>query len=133
MQPQAKIPPRRAILPGAPAGASVAATTPRAARTPRGRHYHVYVIELADQVWTVGWFCRTNPGYQLGKPFVYVGMTGLDPDVRFDKHKAGYGCGRRSWIFFIPALGAWRRGFSGSREKGVCFPWLRYGAWCTAY
>ncbi len=25
----------------------------------------------------------------MGKPFVYVGMTGLDPDVRFDKHKAG--------------------------------------------
>jgi hypothetical protein len=24
-----------------------------------------------------------------GKPFVYVGMTGLDPDIRFDKHKAG--------------------------------------------
>jgi len=23
------------------------------------------------------------------KPCVYVGMTGLDPDVRFDKHKAG--------------------------------------------
>jgi hypothetical protein len=25
----------------------------------------------------------------MGKPFVYVGMTGLDPDTRFDKHKAG--------------------------------------------
>ena len=25
----------------------------------------------------------------LGKPFVYVGMTGLDPDLRFDRHKAG--------------------------------------------
>jgi predicted GIY-YIG superfamily endonuclease len=24
-----------------------------------------------------------------GKPCVYVGMTGLDPDIRFDKHKAG--------------------------------------------
>ena len=22
-------------------------------------------------------------------PFVYVGMTGLDPDLRFDMHKAG--------------------------------------------
>jgi hypothetical protein len=32
---------------------------------------------------------RSNPGYQAGKPCVYVGMTGLDPDVRFDKHKAG--------------------------------------------
>ena len=26
--------------------------------------------------------------------FVYVGMTGLDPDVRFDKHKAGLQSGR---------------------------------------
>jgi hypothetical protein len=34
-------------------------------------------------------FRRANPDYQLGKPFVYVGMTGLDPDIRFDKHKAG--------------------------------------------
>lgn len=24
-----------------------------------------------------------------GKPCVYVGMTGLNPDIRFDKHKAG--------------------------------------------
>ena len=34
-------------------------------------------------------FRTANPDYQLGKPFVYVGMTGLDPDLRFDKHKAG--------------------------------------------
>jgi hypothetical protein len=32
---------------------------------------------------------KANPGYKPGKPCVYVGMTGLDPDVRFDKHKAG--------------------------------------------
>ena len=57
----------------------------RAAR----HHYHVYVVELADAVWNNGRFRRANPGYELGKPFVYVGMTGLDPDVRFDKHKAG--------------------------------------------
>ena len=52
-------------------------------------HYHVYVVELADPVWNVARFRRANPGYVLGRPFVYVGMTGLDPDVRFDKHKAG--------------------------------------------
>jgi hypothetical protein len=49
----------------------------------------VYVIELSDAVWNVSRFRRSNPDYLLGKPFVYVGMTGLDPDVRFDKHKAG--------------------------------------------
>jgi hypothetical protein len=56
----------------------------------KGRiHYHVYVVELSDRVWNVARFRRANPGWQLGKPFVYVGMTGLDPDLRFDKHKAG--------------------------------------------
>ena len=34
-------------------------------------------------------FRKANTGYVEGKPCVYVGMTGLDPDVRFDKHKAG--------------------------------------------
>lgn len=51
--------------------------------------YHVYVVELADQVWNLARFRRCNPDYVLGKPFVYVGMTGLDPDLRFDRHKAG--------------------------------------------
>ena len=32
---------------------------------------------------------KANPAYRAGKPCVYVGMTGVDPDVRFDKHKAG--------------------------------------------
>lgn len=72
-----------------PTGANSAPAKPRAKRTPRSHHYHVYVIELSDEVWNVGRFRRANPDYQLGKPFVYVGMTGLDPDVRFDKHKAG--------------------------------------------
>lgn len=52
-------------------------------------HHHVYVVELSDAVWNHARFRRANPGWQIGKPFVYVGMTGLDPDVRFDKHKAG--------------------------------------------
>ena len=34
-------------------------------------------------------FQRANPHYNPDRPCVYVGMTGLDPDVRFDKHKAG--------------------------------------------
>ena len=55
----------------------------------RSHHYHVYVIELADPVWNRRRFRAANPGYRLGSPFVYVGMTGLDPDLRFDRHKAG--------------------------------------------
>lgn len=59
------------------------------AKRVRPHHYHVYVVELSDDVWNSGRFRRANPDYSLGKPFVYVGMTGLDPDLRFDKHKAG--------------------------------------------
>ena len=56
----------------------------------RGRaHYHVYVIELSAAVLDHARFVRCNPNYMAGKPCVYVGMTGLDPDLRFDKHKAG--------------------------------------------
>ena len=57
-------------------------------RRPRSHHYNVYV-ELSDAVWNVARFREANPGYVLGKPFVYVGMTGLDPDTRFDRHMAG--------------------------------------------
>ena len=55
----------------------------------RRRHYHVYVVELDKDVLTEPRFLKANPGYQSGKPCVYVGMTGVDPDIRFDKHKAG--------------------------------------------
>ena len=55
----------------------------------RRDHYHVYVIELSKDVLHEGRFRKANPGYVTGKPCIYVGMTGLDPDVRFDKHKAG--------------------------------------------
>ncbi len=59
------------------------------ARRSRAHHYSVYVIELSDAVWNIARFREANPGYQPGRPLVYVGMTGLDPDLRFDKHKAG--------------------------------------------
>ncbi|WP_322470425.1 hypothetical protein SOM08_07525 [Hydrogenophaga sp. SNF1] len=52
-------------------------------------HHHVYVIELHPDVLLEHKFRACNPGYVEGRPCVYVGMTGLDPDVRFDKHKAG--------------------------------------------
>ncbi|MBG9386690.1 hypothetical protein [Caenimonas aquaedulcis] len=73
----------------------------------RRPHYHVYVVELSDRVWNLARFRRANPGYQLGKPFVYVGMTGLDPDVRFDKHKAGIQSNRyvlEYGLRLVPAL-----------------------------
>ena len=57
-------------------------------RTAAHRH-HVYVIELDERVWSEPAFRRANPDYAHRRPCVYVGMTGLDPDLRFDRHKAG--------------------------------------------
>jgi hypothetical protein len=78
-------------------------------RTPRpARHqHHVYVVELSDPVWNEPSFRKANPDHQLGKPFVYVGMTGLDPDLRFDKHKAGIQANRfvfKYGLRLLPAL-----------------------------
>jgi hypothetical protein len=66
-----------------------AATAKRTPRTPRSHHYSVYVVLLDDAVWSSARFRKANPDHVLGQPCVYVGMTGLDPDLRFDKHKAG--------------------------------------------
>lgn len=52
-------------------------------------HHHVYVVLLDEAVLTHKKFTKANPGYIKGQPCVYVGMTGLDPDARFDNHKAG--------------------------------------------
>ena len=57
-------------------------------------HHHVYVVELSDRVWNEASFRKANPAWQPGRPFVYVGMTGLDPDLRFDRHKAGFQANR---------------------------------------
>ena len=83
---------KKAIV--AKGGEPVAAKSPKAPKAPKAprakrHHHHVYVVELADQVWNEPRFRKANPDHRLGMPFVYVGMTGLDPDLRFDKHKAG--------------------------------------------
>jgi hypothetical protein len=55
----------------------------------RRLHHPVYIVELPRDVLYEPRFRKANPDYVLGKPCVYVGMTGLSPDERFDKHKAG--------------------------------------------
>jgi hypothetical protein len=70
----------------------------------RRNHYHVYVIELSKDVLYEGRFKKANPEYVTGKPCVYVGMTGLDPDLRFDKHKAGIQSNRYVRLFGLRLL-----------------------------
>ena len=56
----------------------------------RRKHHNVYIVELDPQVLTSGRFRAANPGYRDGKMCLYVGMTGLTPEERFQNHKRGY-------------------------------------------
>ncbi len=70
-------------------------------------HHNVYVVLLSKDVLREAKFRRCNPDYDSAKPCVYVGMTGLDPDDRFDKHKAGIRANRYVRIYgqrLLPAL-----------------------------
>jgi len=62
-------------------------------------HYSVYVVELSPEVLQRARFRKANPDYDVMKPCVYVGMTGLDPDLRFDKHKAGIQASRYVMLY----------------------------------
>jgi predicted GIY-YIG superfamily endonuclease len=82
---------------------------PSAARSRKKRRHHhsVYVVELARGVLYERKFQKANPYYNPERPCVYVGMTGLDPDVRFDKHKAGIQSNRyvqKYGVRLLPAL-----------------------------
>ena len=55
----------------------------------RSREHHVYVIELDVAVLEHAKFRAANPSHDPRKPPLYVGMTGLDPETRFERHKYG--------------------------------------------
>ncbi len=131
---------------GAKVDPDLAVAAPTAARSrgrkadpiPRRQHYHVYVVELSDEVWNIARFRKSNPDYTLGKPFVYVGMTGLDPDLRFDKHKAGIQSNsyvRRFGLRLLPGLYTMYNPmpYDGARdmevELGIALREAGYGVW----
>ena len=60
-----------------------------AAKKPSRYRHNVYVVELDPRVLNSARFRRANPDRDILKPCVYVGMTGLKPEERFAKHKAG--------------------------------------------
>ena len=86
----------------------------------RRNHYHVYVIELSKDVLHEGKFKRCNHNYITGKPCVYVGMTGLDPDVRFDKHKAGIQSNRYVKQYGLRLLPDLYEGFNPMSYDDAC-------------
>ena len=76
-------------------------------RRPRTARHHVYVVLLSERVWNEPAYRKANPGHDILKPCLYVGMTGLDPDLRFDKHKAGIQANRyvlRYGLRLLPRL-----------------------------
>jgi hypothetical protein len=58
-------------------------------------HHNVYVILLDEAVAKHPSILRLNLGRQRSKPCVYVGMTGLPVNERFENHKNGY---KSAWV-----------------------------------
>jgi hypothetical protein len=52
-------------------------------------HHNVYVVLLDPAVRRLRKVGAENPKRDPKKPCVYVGMTGLSPEERFEHHKAG--------------------------------------------
>ena len=91
------------------AGAKAPAPAAKKPRRPRARH-NVYVIELDGRVLNHARFRAANPNRDITKPCVYVGCTGLTPEKRFAKHKAGIqanGYVQRYGIRLLPKLYAY--------------------------
>jgi hypothetical protein len=58
--------------------------------------YHVYVVKLHGDIWYEPAFLKQNPQALKHSPAAYVGMTGLNPALRFARHKAGAHANR--WV-----------------------------------
>lgn len=57
-------------------------------------HHNVYVIELDPKVLKDRKFRAANPHHDPKKPCLYVGSTGMSPEMRFINHKRGYKANR---------------------------------------
>jgi hypothetical protein len=78
-------------------------------RPPREPEFHhsVYVILLKKSVLRERGVLRLNPKRDPAKPCVYVGMTGLPIEHRFENHKHGYKSARvveKHWLRLLPDL-----------------------------
>ncbi|MBI2754386.1 MAG: hypothetical protein HYX46_12900 [Betaproteobacteria bacterium] len=98
---------------------------PRASPKPRPRYHHnVYVVELDPAVLDIARFRMANPNRDIAKPCVYVGMTGLTPEERLAKHKAGIRANRyvqRYGLRLLPELYAYANPmpYEAAREMEV--------------
>jgi hypothetical protein len=68
-----------------------------AASWSRGRH-SIYAVELDPAVWKHRAFRTRNPGFAADGGYrggyLYIGVTGLTPEARFERHRTGTQSGR---------------------------------------
>jgi hypothetical protein len=72
-----------------------------------GFHHCVYVVLLEAKAARDPLVMKENPGSDPAKPCVYVGMTGLPPEERFQNHKNGVKAARiveRYGVRLLPEL-----------------------------
>ncbi len=62
----------------------------RLALAPTEFHHNVYVVLLSKAALKDFSILKRNPDRDPSKPAVYVGLTGLPVDHRFENHKNGY-------------------------------------------
>ncbi len=68
---------------------------PTDVRVGKDYHHNVYVILLDARAAKHRSVLRANPKRDFAKPCVYVGMSGLPPEHRFENHKHGY---KAAWV-----------------------------------
>lgn len=104
------------------------------ARLPAGSwsrgHHSLYAIELDRKVWKNRAFRERNPGGAEGG-CLYVGVTGLSPDERFDRHRMGVQSGRfvrthgvRLRLDLVEGFSRLPHGIAASMEPRIA-AWLR--------
>ena len=59
------------------------------AQSSAAHHHNVYVVLLEREAAELREIAAMNPERDPKKPCVYVGMTGLAPEERFENHKNG--------------------------------------------
>jgi len=77
------------------------------ARSRQEHHHNVYVVLLNPAVAKIRSVRAENPDCDGSKPCVYVGMTGLTPEERFENHKQGIKAAavvRRYGVRLLPEL-----------------------------
>jgi hypothetical protein len=80
---------------------------PKLKRADEQFHHSVYVILLSDRALNEPAILQFNPKRDAAKPCIYVGMTGLPVDHRFENHKHGYKAARlvrRYGVRLMPEL-----------------------------